>query len=158
MYGRGCSGARPISVSEGREVSDSSWGLGKAFTPAGWWRWRFENLSASGVHTPSCRGRTGFSRRELLEEAPTYWKKSLDLRTAKQDGPADHIRFNSPNTKTQRGKETCPRPHSKFKAQLELEFTPPAACSDWPGLQLLVYISVSQPGQGPSRAKGPSHA
>ena len=38
----------------------------------------------------------------------------------KQDSSADHTKLNSSNIKAQRGKGTCPGPHSKFKAQLEL--------------------------------------
>jgi hypothetical protein len=47
----------------------------------------------------------------------------------KQDSSADHTKLNSSNIKAQRGKGTCPGPHSKFKAQLELEFKLPASRS-----------------------------
>lgn len=73
----------------------------------------------------------------------------------KQDSSADHTKLNFSNIEAQRGKGTCPGPHSKFKAQLELEFKPPASCSK----DLAGYVCLSpQPGQSPSRVKTVSNS
>lgn len=69
--------ALPTSVNEGREhVSDSLLGAEKGLDTRQLWRgWQFENLSAGGIHASSCRGRIGFRRWKLLEEAPSYREK-----------------------------------------------------------------------------------
>lgn len=74
----------------------------------------------------------------------------------KQDSSADHTKLNFSNVKAQRGKGTCPGPHSKCKAQLELEFKLPASCAkDLAGLSWNVdmYVCLLSLARGPSRVK-----
>ena len=88
---------------------------------AGWRGCQFGKLSAGGIHTPSCRGRTGHRLREMKTAGRStillkIIKTSKDLRTTKQESSIHHTKFNFSNKKVQRGKGTCPRPQSKFKA------------------------------------------
>lgn len=90
--------AEPLTVQMGFWGPDggkcslhSQWGQGADFwlppqgqdrslVKAGWWGWQSENLSAGGIHTPSCRGRTGFKKMETAGSSTILLKKSHKIR------------------------------------------------------------------------------